>query len=715
MTIINRVITTQLSAKSVSSILGYVLVLTIVVFVQANVLASSRSNKAYEARIGRSGTDGQNWMVYGRTHSEQRFSPLTQINNGNVNNLGLAWKMDLPTLDGPVSTPIVVDGVAYISISYARVVAIDIRKGSILWVYDPEVRLDFSITNSWTSRPNRGVAVWKDKVYVGTGDCRLVAIDTDSGKKVWDIVTCDSRQNYGITGAPRVANGMVLIGNGVADAGAPRGYVTAYDVDTGKQIWRFYTAPGNPADGFENEAMEMAAKTWTGEGWWNYAGGNAWDTIIYDPELNQVYIGTDSSAQFNPKLRSPDGGDNLFLNSIIAVDASTGIYKWHYQVTPSDAWNYSATNPITLADLTINGKDRKVLMQAPKNGFFYVLDRVSGELLSAEKIVPVTWASHIDMETGRPVVMPEAKYYEREDLRAWVLPGPMGAHNWHPMAYHPEHQLVYVPTHAFADTYDANDTRGLGAISVELHDVALDDKQGLQGLGKLVAWDPVTQTSRWSIPQATGFNGGLLATAGNLVFQGAGNGEFSAYSASSGARLWSARTGAAIQAAPVTVEIDGTQLVLISVGLGSGDSRFMLPDYGATEDARGAPALYAFKLGGDRVIPLQEGISWPVPKPPRLTASDDVIKQGAIDYKAFQCYACHAAEAKLGPGSSIPDLRYMTEFTHGKFDEIVRGGSRASRGMPGFEKELGMTAEQADGIHAYLIKLQHKLYEESQR
>lgn len=684
-----------------------------VALLQVQAFASDSSNDDYEERIAVSAKDGRDWMVYGRTHSEQRFSTLTQINNGNVNKLGLAWKMDLPTLDGPVSTPIVVDGVAYISMSYARIVAVDIRNGKALWTFDPELTLNVSVTNSWTSRPNRGVAVWKDRVYVGTGDCRLVAVDKNSGEKAWDITTCDITKNYGITGAPRVADGKVLIGNGVADAGAPRGYVTAYDAETGEQIWRFYTVPGNPAEGFENEAMEMAAKTWTGEGWWNYAGGNAWDTIVYDPEFNQVYIGTDSSAQFNPKLRSPDGGDNLFLNSIIAVDASTGEYKWHYQVTPADAWNYSATNPMTLADLRIDGKVRKVLMQSPKNGFFYVLDRTTGKLISAEKIVPVTWASHIDLTTGRPAVMPEAKYYERSDLRAWVLPGPMGAHNWHPMAYHPEHQLMYVPTHAFADTYDASDTRALGAVSTDLHDVALDDKQGLQGLGNLVAWDPITQTSRWSVPQVTGFNGGLLATAGNLVFQGGGNGEFSAYAAHSGARLWSVRTGAAIQSAPVTVEVDGTQLVLISVGLGSGDSRFILPAYGSTEDARGAPALYAFKLNGDVNIPLQKGLDWPVPRPPVQTASAALIQQGEKEYKAFHCYACHAVEAKLGPGSSVPDLRYMIDYTHQQFDEIVRGGSRATRGMPAFGKEMGITVEQVDAIHAYLIEQQRKLYEGS--
>ena len=651
---------------------------------------------------------GKQWLLHGRTHSEQRFSPLSQINDSNAYKLGLAWYTDLPTLEGPVSTPVVAGGVIYLSISFSRVLAIDAATGEQLWEFDPKVQLDLSISTSWTARVNRGAALWNDKLFIGTGDCRLVAADAHTGEKVWDVLTCDPNLNYGITGAPRVANGLVYIGNGVGDAGVPRGYVTAYEAETGKQVWRFYTVPGDPAKGFENAAMEMAAKTWTGEGWWNSAGGNAWDSMVYDAELQQLYIGTDTGAPWHAEARSPGGGDNLFLNSIVAVDANTGEYKWHYQVTPADAWDFNATNPMVLAELPVRGKARKVLMQAPKNGFFYVLDRVTGELLSAEKYAPVNWATHIDMKTGRPVEAPGVRYYKTPGKPVPVMPGPFGAHNWHPMAYHPELKLMYIPTHLLPTTYSTGGGQ-IGGVEAPIYGIHPDDHRSLHAAGRLVAWDPVSQSARWTVPQVLPFNGGTLATAGNLVFQGAANGEFSAYAADSGARLWSIRTGSAIHASPVTYESKGEQIVLIPVGHGAGDSRFVIPAYSVTEDARAASGLWAFKLNSTKAIPVIKQPEWVVPKPPEHNTTQANIEIGKRLFNDVGCAFCHGAMARLGPGSSVPDLRYMSEETHKQFYAIVLEGSRRELGMLGYGDFL--SAEDARAIYDYLFDLQKQLYD----
>ena len=407
--------------------------------------------------------DTANWLLHGGTYSEQRFSSLHQITDKNVNDLGLAWYADVLSIDGLLATPIVVDGVIYLSSTFANVFAFDAETSEELWHFDPEVRLDNSIMGSWSSRVNRGVAVWKGKVYVGTGDCRLIAIDATNGTRVWETLTCDPKQNYGITGAPRIANNKVYIGNGSSDLGV-RGYITAYNTETGKQEWRFWTVPGDPAKGFENKAMAMAAKTWSGDGWWKNGGGAVWDAMTYDPELNQLYIGTDSALPWDANVRSPNGGDNLFLNSIIALDADSGEYRWHYQTVPADAWDYNANMQMTLADLEINGEQRKVLMQAPKNGFFYVIDRNDGKLISANNYVTVNWAVGIDINSGRPIENPGARYYLNADGRARVFPSIWGAHNWHPMSYSPLTGLVYIPAQDMPTTYRLEKDSMLGGV-----------------------------------------------------------------------------------------------------------------------------------------------------------------------------------------------------------------------------------------------------------
>ena len=395
-------------------------------------------------RMERETERGDNWLMYGRTYSEQRFSPLKAITEANVGRLGLAWSTEIASPDGLGATPIEVDGVIYMTGSRGLVVALDARDGHELWTFRADPPGKTYMFSAWTSRSNRGVAVWKGRVFFGTGDCRLIALNAASGLKVWDVQVCDPSAGYGSTGAPRIAKDMVVIGNGGADAGA-RGYVSAYDTQTGKLVWRFYTVPGDPAKGFEQPILKKAAQTWSGKDAWRLGGGNAWDAIVYDPQLDQIYFGTDSAVPWNAKVRDPQGGDNWFTNSIVAVDASTGRYRWHYQEVPGDAWDYNATPSIILTTLRLDGGETPVLLQAPKDGFFYVIDRRNGHLISAQPFVEVTWASKVDMSTGRPVEASDARYYLNQSHRATLYPSIDGAHNWQPMSFSPLTGLVYIP------------------------------------------------------------------------------------------------------------------------------------------------------------------------------------------------------------------------------------------------------------------------------
>src|SRR5665213_1801033 len=372
---------------------------------QAGVLLSvlclseaTAAGSAADAQL-QDNSDGHNWPAYGRTYGEQHFSPLTEINRPNVGTLKLAWSVDLPT-GNSATAPLAVDGILYAATGYSIVRAFDARTGEGLWVYDPKAtQVPGHFRLGWGSR---GLGYWHGKIYTGTNDGRLIAIDAKSGKPVWSVMTLDPNDNGGryITGAPRAFAGKIIIGHGGADVGSIRGYVTAYDAETGKQLWRFYTVPGNPADGFENKAMEMAAKTWSGP-WWKYGGGGTvWNAMTYDAETDTIFLGTGNGSPWNRKIRSQGKGDNLFLCSIVALDAKTGAYKWHYQTNPGESWDYNAAMDMELADLTIDGKPRKVVMSAPKNGFLYVIDRTNGKLISVKKIAHVTWASRIDLRTG---------------------------------------------------------------------------------------------------------------------------------------------------------------------------------------------------------------------------------------------------------------------------------------------------------------------------
>lgn len=660
-------------------------------------------------RIIQADDEPNNWLSHGRTYSEQRYSPLNQINGSNVGRLGLAWHLDLDTKRGQQASPIVVDGVMYSTSAWSKVQAIDAATGRLLWQYDPQVPREWDV-RSCCGVQNRGVAVWKGKVYVGSLDGRLIALDAESGEEAWSVRTTDGTQNYSITGAPRVVRDLVIIGNGGAEYGV-RGYVTAYRADNGEQAWRFYTVPGNPADGFENATMEMAAKTWTGEWWKLGGGGTAWDSFAYDPELDLLYIGTGNGSPWPRALRSPDGGDNLFLASIVAVRATTGEYVWHYQTVPGDTWDYTAVQHMVLAELTIEGQQRRVIMQAPKNGFFYVLDRETGELISAENFMPVNWATHVDLDTGRPVETVFARYDETGDA-VKISPGPGGAHNWQPMSYSPSTGLVYIPAKQEPLVYfldESFERRALGMnLGVNMWDpdpseYTLGQEFQPEVQGRLIAWDPVAQREVWRAPQPGSHNGGVLSTAGGLVFQGNAVGQLVAYRDDTGEALWRGDGQSGITAAPVTYSVDGEQYVAVLAGWGSSSALFMGQDLNAYGDKRNVSRVLAFKLDGSEELPALPPRPRP-PSPPPEFGDPTMVEAGRVHY-ARNCVGCHGFVAVSG--GVLPDLRYSPMIASAAgWDAVVRGGSLADKGMVSFA--VNLSEGESEAIRAYIVSRAHE-------
>ena len=648
--------------------------------------------------------DVENWLLHGRTSDEQRFSPLDQITRDNINRLGVAWSLDIPSSDGLVATPIVVDGTIYLSAPFSIIYAIDAASGDLLWTYDPQVKLNLSVMGSWLSRWNRGVAVWDGLVIVGTGDCRLVAVDAENGSLAWEVETCDSSAGYAITGAPRVGDGKVFIGNAGADWGL-RGYVTAYEANTGEPMWRFYTVPREHVPGEEIQAAGTVEKIGNGNVEHLYGGGSVWDSMTYDEELDRLYIGTDTVHSAPANNIDPD---DLLSNAIVALDADTGEYLWHYQTLQSDKMDYNAAAHMILANMEIKGELRKVLMQAPKNGFFYVIDRSNGELLSANNYTTVTWASHVDLESGKPVLNTDLPV-DAESGKALVYPYGWGGHNWHPMSYSPNTGLVYIPVLDVAAVQQSPNSEGgeeplgQGAYGVGEGKEAEDEM-----LGKIVAWDPVTQSERWSQEHKLPWNGGVLSTAGGLVFQGNAEGKFNAYAADSGELLWTIQTGSAIQAPPVTVRINDEQLVIIPVGWG-GPQRLWIPRHNAVDLSKGPSRLIAFKLDGDPILTVDTSHVIPLPEPPKQTATADTIARGETLYGGAGCVLCHGVDVEGGSGS-VPNLRYLTKEKHAAWDAIVLGGAYQHKGMLSFKDEIN--TEDSAAIQAYVIDRAWQAYNE---
>lgn len=624
----------------------------------------------------------EDWLTTGRDFGKGHYSPLAQINKETVSRLGFAWDYDTHTIRGLEATPIVVDGLMYTSGPTGIAYALDSKTGKELWTFDPKSDLSLN-RRACCDEVNRGVAVWKGKVYVAAFDGRLFALDAKTGAIVWQADTIvDKKRGYTVTGAPEVAGSVVVIGNSGGEYDA-RGYVSAYDLNTGKLAWRFFTIPPAPGQPFENPELKAAAQTWDPKSRWDMGGGGTvWDGMVYDPELNLLYFGTGNGTFFDQSKRSPAGGDNLYISSILAINPATGRLAWYYQEVPGDQWDFDVVQQIVLTDLTIDGARRKVLMQASKDGFFYIIDRKTGQVLSANKYVPVTWADHVDLKTGRPVEAADARDFRNSSNGKGKLisPSPMGGHNWNPMAYDPQTGLVYIP------------------------EIENGQESVFSGKTFLRAWDPIRGKVVWERPAAEWWDhAGVLATAGGLVFQGTGPGHFCAYDAETGKLLKDIDVGTTIVAAPMTYSIDGVQYVAIMAAWGGGGWSFSHPN-GAAYQRGNEGRIIAFKLdGGETPKPPLLPPPGPIPEPPPLTASEDTVKQGAALFGA-NCGSCHVNQ----PGGLAPDLRRMGPETHAAFHQIVLGGILKNAGMPPWNEVL--SPADVDAIHAYLISISWDAY-----
>jgi quinohemoprotein ethanol dehydrogenase len=658
------------------------------------------------------------WPLYGRTSDESRFSPLTQITTENVTSLGLAFQFEDfvvrgRTHRGNEATPLMSGGVLYFSGPWSVVYAVDARSGKLLWKYDPQVQ------GQWARRAccdvaNRGVALSGGRVFVATLDGYLIALDMKSGALRWkaDTFTARATMNYASTGAPRVAGDNIVIGNSGAEMGA-RGYVSAYDAATGKLSWRFFAVPGDPAKGpDESPDVTLARRTWSKDSRWDLGGGGtAWDSMVYDPKLGLLYVGTGNGMPHPAWTRSPGGGDNLFISSIVALDAKTGRMRWYYQTTPADSWDYTATQNMILAELMVGGRSRRVLMQAPKNGFFYVLDRQTGQLLGVRAYTKVTWAKGVDLKSGRPEMTPEADF-SRGTKEIW--PSQAGGHNWMPMSYSPAARLAFIPTldagMNFAMVPGDQVHFRLGANN-EGDNVGWSRPAGDHGIpwappnpgpadppfqSVLKAWDPMNERLVWQAAPKPFWSGGVLSTATGVVFQGSADGRFQAYDAKDGHELASIPTGTGIVAAPISYELDGTQYVAVLAGFGGAFSQIGYPSGSAALKYVNAERLLVFKLGGG-LVPLPPRVKRELqPTPAALTRDPAVIERG----KALigRCAGCHGFR---GIPNAYPDLWNLPAATHAAFNSIVYEGVLSYAGMPSFKDALSL--EEVQAVHAFIV------------
>jgi quinohemoprotein ethanol dehydrogenase len=711
--------------------------LAIVGNLMAPALGAARDPGAVDyVRLTDPNSEPANWLTSGRDKNGTYYSPLKSIGVSTVKRLGYAWSYDLGTYRGQEATPIVVDGTLYTSGIWGKVYAVNAQTGKELWTYDPEV------PGRWGRNPccdvvNRGVVVWQGAVYVASTDGRLHALDAKSGKHLWATDTIvDHNLPYSSTGAPQIAKEVVVIGNGGADMGrgGVRGYISAYDLKTGSLKWRFYTVPG-PADSKpEGTEMEAAQKTWDPRRQsWVKGGGTAWDGMSYDKDLNLLYVGTGNSSPYDPKLRSPSGGDNLYISSILAINPDTGRLVWHYQTTPGDSWDFTATQKFILADLPIDGKVRKVIMQAPKNGFFYVLDRATGALLSAKNYSYVNWASHVDLQTGRPVLTSVGDYHAGSQLQ---YPSWSGAHSWQPMAFNPQTGLVYIPvidtpnywvslpesggrlkfiygsftTGAITpdDAYNAGDVKSLYGTLPEMKDIKAP-RPGPLVHEVLRAWDPVKQKVAWEQETSSGYrsyDGGVLTTGGNLVFQGRGDGNFMVYAADTGKVLKEIDTGNTIMAAPMTYAVNGVQYVAVQAGYGGTAIMTPISPKSAAAKYVNQNRIIAFKLDGGEVPKPPLLVNSPIPAPPASKATSEEIDRGELRFSE-NCATCHVFAPNV-----TPNLTRLSATSHELFNKTVLHGLHEPMGMANFSDRLSQG--DVDDIHAYLIEQQRLAYEAQQ-
>ncbi len=622
------------------------------------------------------------------------YSTQTQISTDSVSHLGLAWAADIPSPSGLVGVPLVAGGVVYQSGPGGAVYANDARTGKAVWAFRPETRYDqpLSFVAFWAMHHNRGLALDADHVYVAAGDCRLFAIDRQTGKQVWMTEACNPREEYGITGAPQTGGGMVFIGNANADLNTSRGFVSALDGKSGKLLWRFWLRPGDPKKPFESPTMAMAAKTWGKDYWPKSTGGaQAWDGMTYDPELGLLYVGTNGPLPHSPLDRGADAGDELFSSAIVAIDVKTGNYVWHYTEVPHDNWDLSAVAPIQIAELPINGVKTRVLLQAPKDGFFYVIDARSGRFISAGQVAAQNWTLGIDPVTGRPKPNPAAEYWKRPNQDTLMAPGTNGARTWEAMSYDPRTGLVYLPVRDMATMFKAD-----GAYEWYY---PLAKGAQVKAQGRLIAWDPLRQKEVWRVVHASPHNGGAMATAGNLVFEGTTQGEFAAFDSASGHKVWSFQGDGAIMGAPSTAVIDGEQYVYVASGdSGASAQTHSAGVFNSTPTTQGPPRLLAFRLGGTASLQPKPGygpVSVPKPWRPRQAAA--LVAAGKAVYENNVCDLCHGVNA-IQAGRDIPDLRAASSQTYANMREIFDGAYRPA-GMPAFKS---ITAREIVAVQAYL-------------
>jgi len=682
---------------------------------QLGVAAAAPHAVIDDARLGRAAAEPQNWLAHGGAHPDWYFSGLDKLDVSNIKRLRPAWFVDLDTSRGQEATPLIVDGTLYTTTAWSKVLAVDGRTGRVKWSFDPKLP-GHAGYKSCCDVVNRGPALYQDKLYISTIDGRLIALNAGTGKLVWSVLTVDPARMAAVTGAPRVMQGKVIIGNAVGETGA-RGYVSAYEALTGKLLWRFYTVPSRAAaDGAASDAAiaQIARPTWEGFAYDSGGGGQVWNAIVADPRLGQIYIGTGNPFPWNPRLRSStaEHNDYLFTDSIVALDARTGKYRWHYQEVPNDAWDYDATEDMILLDTRIDGKQRPVLMQAAKDGFFYILDRKTGKLLSATAFVDgMTWASGIDAASGRPLVNPDSSYV---DGSTRINPGPNGGHSWRPSSYDPLTGFVYIPTAESAvqltgvESYkfeEGIDDLGVEAAPVPAGKLAGGSRRPAE---YLQAWNPVTRQREWLVPTVGG--GGVLSTAGNLVFQGQHRnntaGELVAYRADTGQQLWEFATPNAVLTGPVTYSVGGEQYVAVMTGAG-GSADLLVP--GANAALMPSPGrLIAFKLDGDATLPADPDAAPPA-WPATVTAPEEAMREGGALF-ARLCSRCHGRAAKSR--NVVPDLRRVPPLADpAAWKAIVVDGALEDAGMIGWKQFI--SAEDAEKIRAYVVGQARELEKES--
>ncbi|MDB5916593.1 MAG: hypothetical protein JWR40_827 [Massilia sp.] len=687
----------------------------------APAIAATPAGNVDWRRVMAADAEPHQWFTGGRDAGEQHYSPLDKINESNVSRLGLAWEYDSGNMRGRVqrgheATPIVVDGVMYNSGPWGAVYALSASTGKQLWRFEPE------LDGGWARKAccdavNRGVAVWKGVVYVGQLDGYLVALNAATGTVLWKTNTLiDRKRGYTLSGAPRIAGDVVVIGNGGAEFGV-RGYITAYDLRSGKQRWRFFTVPGAPEKGYEHPELEVAARTWDKDSNWDAGGGGTvWDSMVYDPVHKLLFVGTGNGSPHPVWLRSPGKQENLYLSSILAINPATGRLVWHFQVTPGDSWDYTATQPIILADLELAGKKTPVLMQAPKNGFFFVIERTTGKLVSAEKYVTATWAERFDVATGKPIKSEQGNYSDKAKL---IYPSPLGGHNWMPMAYSRQSGLVYIPVVDFSTVFERQkaykrmpDTMDFGATYTPMMAMppAVAAELGASQPAPryhefLLAWDPLAQKEVWRAPNTGMWNGGVLATGGGLVIQGTASGHLRVYRATDGTLLKEIFTGTGMMAAPMTYSIKGVQYVAIAAGYG-GLVGAMFPPGAVANDYQNRGRLLVFRLdGGSTALPRKNEAEVLHPLPGAIQEDAAQLSHGAAQF-TVHCARCHGG-GRNGTKSAFPNLFNLPPATHAAFKPIVLDGAYSYGGMPGFADVLN--EKDAAAIQLYLIDTARKL------